>query len=117
MKQLGGHRSSSAQNTNANDSSSILRAPMLVNYGERLYHKGLKMKEEQSRLLNEVRAQQEQVTRNCSFHPQINEISRIIAHNPNREQGVKAEDALIRFGQLAREKLEVKRSELLFKEL
>jgi hypothetical protein len=34
--------------------------PVLVNYGERLYQKGIKRKEEQERLLQDVRALKEQ---------------------------------------------------------
>ncbi|TNV74359.1 hypothetical protein FGO68_gene10317 [Halteria grandinella] len=112
------HRSQSAQD-NGNNSSLKRSAPReLINYGERLYIKGLKRKEEQSRLLKEVKAQQEMQKLNqfCSFQPQINEVSRIIAH-PLRGEGQSAEDALIKYGVQARERVEQKRSERLFREV
>ena len=87
----------------------------LTNYGERLYHKGLKRKEEQQRLLRDVRAHQElaALQEHCSFQPQINAVSRLIAP---RVEGP-TEDALIKYGQHAKERLEQRRSELLFQEV
>lgn len=41
----------------------------LVNYGERLYQKGIKRKEEQERLLQDVRALKEQQELQCPFQP------------------------------------------------
>jgi hypothetical protein len=51
-------------------------------------------------MLKEVRQQMEiqQITRDCSFRPEINQISRMIAH-PLRSDGTRAEEALIKFGQ------------------
>lgn len=76
-------------------STSPSHAPKdLINYGERLYQKGVKRKEEQLRMLKQVKLQLESDTlaRDCSFRPNINQISRLIAH---RESGVRAEEALI----------------------
>jgi hypothetical protein len=80
-----------------------------------LYQKGIKRKEEQLRMLKEVRTlkEREELAKECRFHPQINEISRMIAH-PLRSEGVKPEEALIKYGQQQREKLEKIRSDLLF---
>jgi acyl-CoA synthetase (AMP-forming)/AMP-acid ligase II len=52
----------------------------------------------------------------CVEMNKINEISRTIAH-PLRGDGIRTEEALIKFGQHMREKIEQKRSEMLFKEI
>lgn len=54
---------------------------------------------------------------NFPFHPQINEVSRMIAHPLKQEFGTaSAEDALIKYGQLVKERREQRRLELLIKE-
>lgn len=70
------------------------------------------------RLMEEVRMEQEQreLRDKCSFQPEINQISRLIAH-PLRDHGMRAEDALIKYGQMARDKIEQKRSEILYREI
>lgn len=60
--------------------------------------------------------EREEIAKECKFHPEINQISRMIAH-PLRGDGIKAEEALIKYGQQSREKLEQKRSEMLFQEI
>ena len=56
-------------------------------------------------MLNQVKLQIESETlaRDCSFRPSINHISRMIAQ---RDEGVKAEEALIRYGKESRERIE-----------
>ena len=64
-----------------------------------------------------MRALKEQQELQCPFQPQINEVSKLIAH-PLRDNGnLRTEDALIKYGRQARERLEQKRSEKLFLEI
>ena len=51
-------------------------------------------------MLREVRniKEQEEVEKECRFRPEINQISRMIAH-PLRGEGVKPEEALMKYGQ------------------
>ena len=58
-------------------------------------------------MLREVRniKELEELNKECRFRPEINQISRMIAH-PLRGEGVKPEEALMKYGQQQREKLE-----------
>jgi hypothetical protein len=51
-------------------------------------------------MLREVRTmkEQEEVEKECRFRPEINQISRMIAH-PLRGEGEKPEEALMKYGQ------------------
>jgi hypothetical protein len=50
-------------------------------------------------MLKEVRniKEREEIAKECSFKPEINQISKMIAH-PLRGEGEKAEEALIKYG-------------------
>ena len=85
----------------------------ILNYGERLYQKGLKRKEEFDRHIREAKIVQERLDHDESmFKPKINDVSKQMIR-PNNE---KAEDYLFNYQKVVREKIEQKRSELIFEE-
>ncbi|CDW91726.1 UNKNOWN [Stylonychia lemnae] len=80
----------------------------ILNYGERLYQKGIKRKEEIERHIREAKNHQEQEEQEqFTYQPQINNISRSLPRN---------EDNLLKYGQQTRERIEQKRTELLLQE-
>jgi hypothetical protein len=67
----------------------------VLNYGERLYQKGIKRKEEFERHVRAARSEQERAALDdLSFQPKINDISREI---PRASRGEKTEDILISY--------------------
>lgn len=97
---------------NENSSTISGRPKNVINYGERLYQKGLKRKEELHRQIREVKNYQDQVASNqFTFKPEINETSKILGQRKE-----KTEEALIKYGQQVREKVEQLRCEIIFKE-
>eukprot|EP00347_Sterkiella_histriomuscorum_P010260 403376977 len=115
--QNNGVRASSQQNARGSGVSTIqssdrnYQAPLpkpIINYGERLYQKGIKRKEELDRHIREAKNYQEQNEQEqYTYQPQINAVSRSIP---------RSEDNLIKYGQQVREKIEQKRTEILLQE-
>jgi hypothetical protein len=80
----------------------------LLNYGERLYQKGIKRKEEKDRSLRRQQYENEKSQRDqFSFAPQINPVSRMLVR-PTHE---KPEDALIKFARAKEDRMEQLRHE------
>jgi len=76
-------------------SSSVMSVKPILNYGERLYQKGIKKKEELQRHIQEQKAVHEkQAEEEFSFKPQINDLSRVY----QRPGGERAEDFLLNYG-------------------
>lgn len=70
-------------------SSNKTSRPQLINYGERLYQKGLKRKEELERRIREAKSHKElQQQDEFSFKPEINEISKLMV----QRHGERTED-------------------------
>ena len=80
----------------------------LLNYGERLYQKGIKNNEEKERCRMQAKAQQEkEQVEQFPFAPQINPVSRMLGRPYNE----RAEDALINFARAKQDRIEQLRSE------
>lgn len=91
-------RPNSAKNQPSNNASTVntsglhsARERPVLNYGERLYQKGVKRKEELERHIRESKTQKEEREKQrFTFQPQINQVSREIA---------RSESQLLRFGE------------------
>ena len=84
-----------------------------LNYGIRLYQKGVKKMEEMDRLCKEAKAiQEKEECEELTFQPQINPISRLYG----RKNTDRPEEHLLNAGRALQERIEKKRSEILFEE-
>ena len=97
-----------AESLNAENTKRSNSAKRGVNYGYRLYKKGLKTIAEQEKKIKEARKEKElDEKRKYSFKPEINENSKIIAKDNGKE---KLETRLMMFGQIVQEKIEQQKS-------
>lgn len=82
-----------------------------LNYGMRLYQKGIKKLEEVERKHKEaMQNREEQETKDLTFHPKINPVSYYFGCDGTE----KPEDYLLKQGTLAKDKLEQRRAEMLY---
>ncbi len=85
-----------------------------LNYGHRLYQKGLKEKEEREREIKEAKKEQEiQQRRYYTFKPEIDAGSKQLLRDANRD---KPENRLLMLGQVALEKKEQQRTVLMIED-
>jgi len=83
------------------------------NYGEVLYQRGMRRKEEMKKVIQRARSQQDQnELAEFSFKPQINEVSKRMT----RRDGERTEDFLIKYGKAVKEKIDSQRIESLRRE-
>ena len=79
-----------------------------INYGERMYERNKKRKEEQARLWVKLKTEKEQKElQHATFHPQINRVSNSLVRSNKKK---KFEDRLLELGQAAEEKLKRQRN-------
>lgn len=107
------HRNISAQRKGRSliDTARSARDKTPVNYGEKLYLKGIKRMEEKEKYNHKEKMLKElEEVENLTFKPQINPISQFFG----RHDGKKLEDHLIEKGKKSQDLLEKKRSEVLF---
>lgn len=85
-----------------------------MNYGQRLYQKGLKKKEEREREIKEFKKEKEiKDQRYYTYKPEIDKNSKQIIENMNRD---KPENRLLMMGQVALEKKEQQRTVFLIED-
>ena len=76
------------------------------NYGEMLYQRGMRRKEEIKKLIKRARSEHDkQELEELTFQPKINPISR----NMTRMNNERAEDFLIKYGKAVKEKVDSQR--------
>ena len=84
-----------------------------VNYGELLYQRGMRRKEEMRKIVQRAKSEQDnQEIEGVSFKPKINKVSKQMKRGNNE----KAEDFLIKYGKAVKDKLDCQRIESLRRE-
>ena len=79
-----------------------------VNYGELLYQRGMRRKEEKRKIVQMAKSEQDdQELDGYTFKPKINRVSR----DMKRVNNEKAEDFLIKYGKAVRDKIDSQRIE------
>lgn len=82
-----------------------------MNYGEMLYHKGMRRKEELAKHIEGMQKQREhEISEQYSFRPSICDKSRLIAEYNGRGAAC-PEQELLKFGDHVKQKIEHLRSE------
>jgi len=102
------HPSNNVSTVHTSGRHSARGDPPILNYGERLYQKGIKRKEDLERHIREAKTMKdEREKQRFTFQPQINQASKHI---------MRSETQLLKYGEQVREKIEQKRTEILLQE-